>query len=76
MDWSEPDWGASAGNAWVAIQDLTDSVYAPVEQLLTGYNEVGSGDSDTDWVSIASSAHTPPRRCVPEQKANQSNKLA
>lgn len=38
---SEPDWSTSAGNAWVAIQDLTDSVYAPVEQLLT--DEVASG---------------------------------
>ena len=40
---AEPDWGASAGNAWVAIQDLTDSVYAPVEQLLTGEVAGGSG---------------------------------
>lgn len=38
---SEPDWSTSAGQAWVQIQDLTDSVYAPVERLLT--EEVARG---------------------------------
>lgn len=40
---SEPDWSSSAGNAWVAIQDLTDSVYAPVEQVLTEVVASGPG---------------------------------
>ncbi len=40
---TEPGWGTSAGNAWVQIQDLTDSVYAPVENLLTDEVESGPG---------------------------------
>lgn len=39
-----PNWGASAGNAWVAIQDLTDSIFEPVERLLT--EEVASGEGN------------------------------
>ncbi|MBN8866588.1 MAG: methyltransferase domain-containing protein [Solirubrobacterales bacterium] len=41
LDPSGPDWSVSAGKAWVEVQDLTDSVYAPVERLLT--DEVGDG---------------------------------
>jgi len=36
-----PDWGSSAGNAWVEVMDLTDTVYAPVERRLT--EEVAAG---------------------------------
>lgn len=32
---SSPDWSSAAGNAWVGVQDLTDSVYEPFERLLT-----------------------------------------
>ncbi|MCB0858842.1 MAG: class I SAM-dependent methyltransferase [Solirubrobacterales bacterium] len=35
------DWASGAGNAWVEIQDLTDRVYAGVEQRLT--DEVAEG---------------------------------
>jgi SAM-dependent methyltransferase len=38
-----PDWGSAAGNAWVQVQDLTDSVYEPVERLLTEEVAGGSG---------------------------------
>ncbi len=43
LDSAEPEWSTSAGKAWVGIQDLTDSVYAPVERLLTDEVMRGQG---------------------------------
>lgn len=45
---SSPDWSSAAGNAWVAIQDLTDSVYEPVERLLTEEAAQGPGSRVLD----------------------------
>ncbi len=43
-----PSWGSAAGNAWVQVQDLTDSIYEPVERRLTDEVARGGGNRVLD----------------------------